>query len=345
VGAETRLRLTLATSDYDHVRELAAGQVRVDGVELVCLTLPIEEIFFRFARHREWQVSEFSLGKYCTLRARDADADTDTDGGPGALTAIPVFTSRCFRHSAIFVRPGGPVAPDDPAALRGARVGIPEWTVTATVYARALLQHEYGVHFSEINWVQGGVNQPGRVEGLAGFQLPAGVRLERVAGRALGEMLLAGDLDAIIAPHPPAAFEDGSGRIVRLFSDARGVEEDYYRRTGIFPIMHLIALRGDLHAEHPWVAMNLLKAFEEAKRHSLARTLDDNASRSPIPWAAAHAQQATALFGPDPWPYGLEPNRPTLAAFLRYAHEQGLCPRELTPEELFPPEVLSAYRI
>jgi 4,5-dihydroxyphthalate decarboxylase len=343
VGAETRLRLTLATSDYDHVRELASGEVRVDGVELVCLTLPVEEIFFRFARHREWQVSEFSLGKYCTLRARDADGGAGP--GPGSLTAIPVFTSRCFRHSAIFVRPGGSVPRDHPAALRGARVGIPEWTVTATVYARALLQHEYGVHFSEIDWVQGGVNQPGRVEGLADFKLPPGVRLERVADRALGEMLLSDELDAIIAPHPPAAAEDGSGRIVRLFTDARRVEEDYWRRTGIFPIMHLIALRGDLHAEHPWVAMNLLRAFEEAKRRSLARALDDNASRSPIPWAATHAQQTTALFGPDPWPYGLEPNRTTLTAFLRYAHEQGLCPRELAPEELFPPEVLTAYRI
>jgi len=343
VGAETRLRLTLATSDYDHVREVASGQVRVDGVELVCLTLPVEEIFFRFARHREWEVSEFSLGKYCTLRARDHGHGQAQ--GPESLTAIPVFTSRCFRHSAIFVRPGGPVPLDDPAALRGARVGIPEWTVTATVYARAVLQHEYGVHFSEINWVQGGVNQPGRVEGLADFELPAGVRLERVGDRALGEMLLAGDLDAIIAPHPPAAFEDGSGRIVRLFTDARGVEEAYYRRTGIFPIMHLIALRSGLHAEHPWVAMNLLKAFDEAKRRSLARTLDDNASRSPIPWAAAHAQQTAALFGADPWPYGLEPNRTTLEAFLHYAHEQGLCPHKLIPEELFPPEVLTAYRI
>jgi 4,5-dihydroxyphthalate decarboxylase len=339
VRANPRLRLTLAVSDYDHVRALASGEVPVEGVELVCLTLPVEEIFFRFARHREWQVSELSLGKYCTLRAREERLDGE------ALTAIPVFTSRCFRHSAIFVRPDGPVPRDDPAALRGARVGIPEWTVTATVYARALLQHEYGVHFREIHWVQGGVNQPGRVEGVAGFEPPAGVRLERVADRALGDLLLEGELDALIAPHPPAAFLDGSGRIVRLFTDPRKVEEDYYRRTGIFPIMHLVALRGDLHAEHPWVAMNLLTAFEEAKRRSLRRALDDNASRVPIPWAAAHAQETTALFGSDPWPYGLGPNRVTLAAFLHYAYEQGLCARALSPEELFPPEVLSSYRI
>ncbi len=328
-----RLRLTLAASDYDHVRDLASGEVGVDGVDLVCLTLPVEEVFFRFARNREWEISEFSLGKYCTLRARD----------PAAVTAIPVFTSRCFRHSAIFVRPDGPVG--DPAALRGARVGIPEWTVTATVYARALLQEEYGVHFKEVHWVQGGVNQPGRVEGLRDFELPPGVQLEHVADRALGDMLIEGDLDAIIAPHPPAAFEDRSGRIVRLLPDFRTAEEDYFRRTGIFPIMHLVVLRGDLHAEHPWVAMSLLKAFDEAKQRSLARAVDDNASRFPVPWAGAHAQQATALFGPDLWPYGLEPNRVTLQAFLRFAHDQGLCPRQLEPEELFAPEVLSAFRV
>jgi 4,5-dihydroxyphthalate decarboxylase len=326
------IRLTMALSDYDHVRDLVSGRVDVEGVDLTCLTLPVEEIFFRFVRHREWHVSELSLGKYTTLRAQ----------GDESLIAIPVFPSRCFRHSAIFVRPDGPV--DDPSALRGGRIGIPEWTVTATVYARALLHHDYGVEPADVRWIQAGTIEPGRVEGLA-VEMAPGVTVERVADRSLNDMLIAGDLDALIAPHPPDGLLDGSGQIVRLFSDTRSVEAEYHRRTGIFPIMHVVVLRADVYAEHPWVAMSLFKAFEQAKRRSIERVVDDNASRVPVPWGATHAQQIQAEFGGDLWPYGVEPNRVTLEAFLGFAHEQGLSSRRLEPEELFAPEVLSSFRV
>lgn len=331
-SARRNVRLTLAINDSDHVRDLLSGAVPVDGVDLTCLIFEPEEIFFRFSRYREWEISEMSMGKYATLRAR----------GDESIIAIPVFPSRSFRHSAIYIRPDGPV--DDPRALAGARIGIPEWSVTATVYARALLAHEYGVALQDIEWIQGGTNEPGRVEGLD-IAPPPGMTIVPERERSLTEMLLAGDIAAIIAPHSPEAFADRSGRIVRLFSDTRAVEEDYYRRTSIYPIMHVVALRADVHREYPWVAANLLKAFTAAKERSLERAIDTNVSRSPIPWAAARAAEAEQLFGRDFWPYGVEPNRATLEAFLGYVHEQGLCERRLEPEELFAPETLSSFRV
>jgi 4,5-dihydroxyphthalate decarboxylase len=326
------VRLTLAINDSDQVRDLLSGAVPVDGIDLTTLIFEAEEIFFRFSHHREWEVSELSMAKYATLRAR----------GDESMIAIPVFPSRSFRHSAIYIRPNGPR--DDPGALAGARIGIPEWSVTATVYARALLQHEYGISLRDVRWVQGGTNEPGRVEGLE-LDPPAGMTIEAERDRSLTDLLLAGEIEAIIAPHSPAAFSDRSGEIVRLFSDTRAVEEDYFRRTGIYPIMHVVVLRADVHREYPWAAANLLKAFTAAKDRSLARAIDTNVPRSPIPWAAARATAAEQLFGEDLWPYGVDANRVTLEAFLRYMHEQGLCGRRLEPEDLFAPETLTSFRV
>jgi 4,5-dihydroxyphthalate decarboxylase len=321
LSGRDNVRLTLAINEYDHVRDLVAGLVPVQGVDLTCLSLPVEEIFYRFTRFREWDVSELSLAKYCALRSR----------GDDSLYGLPVFTSRVFRHSAFFVRAGGPI--DDPRALR--RIGIPEWTVTATVYGRAILEHEYGVGLRDVTWVQGGVNEPGRIETLD-VDLPEGVRIRREPERSLQDLLLAGELDAILAPHPPAAF--GSGTVVRLFSDARAEETAYFQRTGVFPIMHLIALRADVHQAHPWIAQNLVTAFALARDRSVARALDPNVSHFPMPWplppSAAYA-----------WPYGVEPNRTTLSAFLRFAHEQGVCARTLEPEDLFAEPVRTSFRV
>jgi 4,5-dihydroxyphthalate decarboxylase len=328
----SRVALTLAMSDYDHVRDLAAGVVRAEGIDLTWLTLTIEEIFYRFTRFREWDVSEMSMAKYAALTA----------AGDGALTAIPVFPSRVFRHSAIYVRRGaGVTAPVD---LAGRRVGVPEWAQTAGIYTRGALVHQYGLRLEDVEWVQAGVNEPGRTEKVA-LALPPGVRLTPVADRTLDGMLRAGELDAAISAHPPASFSAGHPAVARLFPDPVPVETEYWRKTGVFPIMHVVAIRRDVFDRHPWIAMNLCTAFEEAKRRSVARTLDVTAARFPVPWGYAHAAAARALFGGDPFPYGVEANRPTLEAFLGFAHEQGVCRRRLAVEELFPREVRSRFRV
>ncbi|GAA4236219.1 ABC transporter substrate-binding protein [Actinomadura meridiana] len=332
-GERPRIHASLAVNDYEHVRDLCTGVVDVTGVALTVLNHPVEEIFFRFARHREWDVSELSMAKYCALRG----------SGDDTLTAVPVFPSRLFRHSAIFIRADGPA--DDPAALRGGRIGVPEWTQTATVYARALLEDEYGVSLEGVTWVQAGTNEPGRIEGVP-VAVPDGVRLERRPDATLNDLLIDGELDAVIAAHPPREIERRGPRLRGLFTDPRAAERAYYERTGIFPIMHVIALRAELHARHPWIAMNLLTAFERAKRNSLERAFETNASRFPVPWQAAHAEDVRALFGGDDiWPYGIDANRPTLEAFTRMCHRQGITPRALTVEELFAPEVRDHFRI
>src|SRR3981081_2273642 len=207
----------MAISRYDHVRDLTSGTVRAEGIDLTTLNLPVEEIFYRFLHHREWHVSELSLAKYVALRA----------AGDESICAIPVFPSRVCRHSSIFVRPDGP---RQPAQLAGARIGVPEWAQTASVYTRSLLMHEWGVPLTDVHWVQAGVNQPGRREKVE-LHLPPGVTLSSVTDRSLDEMLHAGDLDAVFPAPPPASFERGDPGIVRLFADHEpGEREDGARR-------------------------------------------------------------------------------------------------------------------
>jgi 4,5-dihydroxyphthalate decarboxylase len=327
-----QLRLTLALNESDHVRDLVHGLVPVQGVELNSLSLPVEEIFFRFTHFAEWDISELSLAKYSSLRA----------AGDESFVAIPVFTSRVFRHSAIFVRGDGSIT--EASQLRGRRIGIPEWTQTATVYARGLLAHDYGVPLAEVEWVQAGTNEPGRVEGIT-VTVPEGVLITQVRDRTLNDMLVEGEIDALIAAHPPLEVTRETGKITRLFADFAERESTYYRETGVFPIMHVVAIRRDVYERDRWVAMELFKAFEEAKRRSLVRMVDPNAPFTPVPWAWAHAQRVREQFGDDFWPYGIEPNRRTLETFLDYAHEQRVCERRLTPEELFVDEVQASFRI
>jgi 4,5-dihydroxyphthalate decarboxylase len=221
---------------------------------------------------------------------------------------------------------------------------VPEWAQTAAVYTRSLLVHEWGIQLRDVNWVQAGVNQPGRQEKVQ-LHLPEGVTLSREPERSLDEMLHAGDLDAVFSAHPPASFERGDPGITRLFPDYEPVEREYVTRTGIFPIMHVVVIRSDVLERDPWVAQNLFTAFVAAKDASLARLSEMTASRFPLPWVPERLAEIRALIGPDPWPYGVEANRVTLDAFARYAHEQGVAARRLEPEELFAPQVLGHYRV
>jgi 4,5-dihydroxyphthalate decarboxylase len=324
-----KVALTLAIGDYEHTRDLASGRVPVQGATLNVLTLPPEEAFFRFTHFREWEVSEMSMGKYVSLRSQDDES----------IAAIPVFPSRVFRHSMIYVRQGGGL--DRPEQLKGKRIGVPEWAQTAVIYARGYLAKQAGVPLDSVDWVQAGVNEAGRVEKVK-LKLPDGVRLKPEPGRSLNDMLLAGDLDAVLSARPPKNFGNG---IQRLFTDYEEAEEMYFRETGIFPVMHVIVIKADMLGRHPWLAMNLYKAFEEAKRRSIERLSDITASHAPLAWLGPYVERMKALFGEDFWPYGLEKNRKTLQAFVDFAFDQGVCHRRLALEELFPKQVLTSFKV
>jgi 4,5-dihydroxyphthalate decarboxylase len=310
-----KLPLSLAISPYDHARDL-----RPQGIDLTVLDLPIEEIFYRFTQFREWDVSEMSFGKVVSLMSRPRPD----------IIAIPVFPSRVFRHSAIYTKL------KSPKDLEGKRVGIPEWAQTAGIYVRGLLQHEYGVDLRRIDWIQAGVHQPGREEKVE-LKLPAGIRVTPQPAKTLAGMLASGELDAAISARDPGG--------PRMFSDYRGLELDYFKKTRIFPIMHVIALRREAYERDRWIAMNLFKAFEDAKRLSQARITEIGLSHIPMPWLAEHARRWRETAGEDFWPYGIEPNRPTLEAFVQYAFEQGVATRRLELEELFAPETLARAKI
>lgn len=326
----SRLTVTLGISDYDHVRDLLDGQVRADAIDLIPTVLPVEEIFHRFIKFREWDVAEMSFAKYISLVSQ---------GGDG-LTAIPVFPSRVFRHSSFYVRAGSGL--ERPEQLRGRRVGVPEWAQTAAIYSRGYITGTVGIPLQEIEWVQAGVNDAGRAEKVE-VKLPEGVRLARRPDRSLNDLLLAGEIDAVLSARPPRGLRDGS--IVRLFQDTVREERAWFDKTGIFPIMHVVAMRRELFDRHPWVATNLLKAFTEAKDRSLERALDVTCSHFPLPWISDTAHAARALLGQDFWPYGLEPNRTTLQAFANFAYEQGVCHRQVALEELFPLQVQSSVKV
>ena len=283
--------LTIAMRPYDHVRGVLDGRIPVPGVRLTHLDLPMPEINARFAAGREWELSEFGLGKYTALRSR----------GDDGIIAVPVFPHRAFRQGSIYVRSDSPVR--DPRELAGRSVGVPEWAQTAAVYARGLLVEQYGLDLAQIAWVHAGVDEPGRSEKVA-LRLPPGVRCEPRPDRSLNGMLLAGEIDAAISAEAPAGVRSGALRT--LLDDPAAAETAYFEATGVFPIMHLIAIRRDVHDAHPWIAARLVAAFEAARR-----------GHDGVP------------------PYGLEANRRTLDAFLRCAHEQGVAERRMQPEELF----------
>ena len=317
-----KLPLSLALSPYDHVRDL-----RAEGLDLNVQTPHLEEIFFRFTRFREWDASEMSFGKTLSILANDAAPD---------IVALPVFVSRVFRHSSIYVGPASISSVKSPKDLEGKRVGVPEWAQTASIYTRGFLQHEYGVDLKKIDWVQAGVRQAGRIEKVP-LHLPPGLRLTPVRDKSLTEMLASGELDAVLSAR------EIPGR--RLFEDYPPLELAYFRKTRIFPIMHLVVVRRDVYERNRWVARNLYKGFEEAKNASLERMVELGLSHFPLPWLAQHALQWREEMGTDFWPYGLDANRPTLEAFVQFGFEQGICKRKLSVDEMFAPETRESFKI
>ncbi len=328
-----KIDITISTWDYDRVRALIDGRVEVEGCRLNYIPLGPEECFHRAHFHQEFEVSEIGCSHYLNA----------VSIGERSYVAVPVFLSRTFRHSAIYVRSDRGI--EAPADLKGRRVGVPEYQMTAAIWVRGMLKDEYGVDYADINWVEGGLEQWGRKSKVA-LTLPAGFPLEQSPeGRSLNEMLAEGDLDAVVTARAPSCFISGNAGIRRLFEDFKAAEKEYFRRTGIFPIMHCLGIRADIDARHPWLAVSLLKAFQEAKTLAERDLAEVAALKVGLPWLAQELAETKAVMGEDFWSYGVAPNRGTLEAMVRYASEQGVAARALDVDELFVPSTLNPTRV
>jgi 4,5-dihydroxyphthalate decarboxylase len=328
-----KLPLTVACWDYDRTRALLDGRVAIEGCDANLLTLPVEETFLRALRSQEFDVAELSFSSYTVLRAR----------GDAPYVAIPVFLSRMFRHSCIYIRTDKGIR--TPADLAGRVVGVPEYQLTALVWARGLLQDEHGVAPSALRWRTGGVEEPGRHEKIA-LSLASDIDIAPIpAEETLSQWLIDGRIDAIICPRAPRLFTEGAPNVGRLFPDFREAERDYYARTGIFPIMHVVGIRAGLVEQHPWLAASVFKAFAQAKRHAEAELGEVAALKVTLPWLAAEYAETVKLMGRDYWRYGVAGNERVIDTFLRYHHEQGLSQRRLTIPELFAPSTLEQVKL
>lgn len=327
------LKLTLACWGYDRTRALADGRVRPDGIELNYLTLPVEETFFRMLRHEEFDAAEMSLSSYVLSLV----------GGERRFVAIPVFPSRMFRHSCIYVHAGSGIR--SPKDLIGRRIGTPEYQMTAAVWIRGILADDHGLPVTSAVYLTGGEEEPGRHEKLA-LDLPAAIRVERIGpDQTLSSMLARGDIDALYTARTPSTFRSNPGTVRRLFEDFPAVEREYFRRTGIFPIMHTVVIRRRVYERDPWIAQSLCKAFSAAQREAYADLGETAALKTMLPWLTAHLEETRREMGDEFWPYGIERNRAALATFLRYSHEQGLARQVWNPAELFATETLESFKI
>ncbi|MFA9431908.1 ABC transporter substrate-binding protein [Egicoccus sp. AB-alg2] len=327
------LPLTFACGDYDRTRALEEGTVRASGISLNYLRLPVEETFFRMMRHQEFDVAEMSFSSYVVSLQRDDPP----------FVALPVYTSRMFRHGGIFVRSDAGI--EQPEDLVGKTVGSPEFQLSACVWIRGILAEHHGLPVDSVRYRTGGQEKPGRIE-KAALDLPPEIEVEPIApGQTLSRMLVEGEIDAIYSPRIPSPFTEGDPRVRRLFPDVIAAETKYFGKTGIFPIMHVVAIRREVYETNRWIAQSLMKAFSEAKERAYRRFDDSSALPFTLPWMTLQFEEARRRLGDDFWSYGLQDNWDDLDAFLRYHHEQGLSKRRVTPEELFAPEALESFVI
>jgi 4,5-dihydroxyphthalate decarboxylase len=327
-----KLNLSVAVGDYDRTRPLLDGSVRIDGVDPVYMTLVPEEIFFRAFRTVEFDVSELSMSSFTVKTALD----------DCPYVGLPVFVSRAFRHTSIYVRTDRIRSPGD---LKGKKVGLPEYQLTACVWARAILEDDHGVKPSDIHWIRGGIEEPGRPEKI-NIKLPPGVRLENAPdGVTISEMLANGEIDGFIAPRPPAAAVRHHPHIGWLFPDPTAAAKDYFKRTGIFPVMHIVGVRRALADRHPWLPAAVYKAFEQAKAVAMAKLSDTSATKVTLPFVEEQLRTARELMGEDFWSYGVAPNREVLEHFLHRHHAEGLSRRLVSVEEMFHPGTLESFKL
>jgi 4,5-dihydroxyphthalate decarboxylase len=326
-----KLNLSIAVRDYDRTRPLSDGLVQIDGVDPVFMALDPEEIFFRAFRHAEFDICELSMSSFTVKTAQ----------GNCPYIGVPAFVSRAFRHTAIYVRTD---RIQKPADLKGRKIGVPEYQLTANVWARAILEDDHGVKPSDIQWIRGGLEEAGRPEKIP-ITLPKDVRLENAPdGRTLSSMLEAGEIDGFIGPRVPPGF-GRNPNIGWLFVDPVAAAKDYFKRTGIFPIMHLVGVRRELAEQHPWLPGAVFKAFEQSKRIALEKLADTSSTKVTLPFVEERLIEARTLMGEDFWSYGVASNRTTLETFLRHHHSQGLSSRLVAVEEMFHPGTLETFKL
>jgi 4,5-dihydroxyphthalate decarboxylase len=329
----SKLKLNLACWNYDRTRALADRSVQPEGIDLNFLELPVEETFFRMLRYREFEVAELSLSSYAM--------SLFTEQQP--FIAIPVFPSRFFRHSCVYVNADANI--QTPKDLIGKRIGTPEYQMTAPVWIRGILSDHYNVPVDSVTYHTGGEEEPGRLEKMQ-LNLPSHIKVQPIgATRTLSQMLAVGEIDALHTARMPSTFSLQGGSVRRLFPNYRDVEQEYFRKTRIFPIMHTIAIRRDVYERNRWIAQSLYKSFVEAQRRTYEDLYMTAALKAMLPWLTSHVEETRALMGEDFWAYGIDANRTALATFLRYHHEQGLSKRLLEPEELFAPETMLSFKI
>ncbi len=310
---------------------LLDGAVQIDGVNPVFMTLSPEEIFFRAFRGQEFDICELSMSSSTVQMAK----------GTLPYVGVPVFLSRAFRHTSIYVRTDRIQKPSD---LKGKKIGLPEYQLTANVWARAVLQDDFGVAPSDVTWVRGGIEHPGRPEKIK-LDLPADVKLENAPeGTTISSLLAAGEIDGYIAPRAPAV-PAGTPNIGWLFPDPTEAAKDYYRRTRIFPIMHMLGVRRELAEQHPWLPGAVYKAFDQSKTLALEHLSETSATKITLPFVEERLKEARELMGQDFWSYGVAPNRHVLEAFFKHHHQQGLSARQVGTEEMFHPGTLESFKL
>jgi len=328
-----RLQLSVAIGPYDRMMPLVLGEVSIDAVDAHCMLLEPEEIFFRAMRQEAFDICELSLSSYAMRVAR----------GDSPYVAVPVFPSRAFRHTCVVVRTDRGI--ERPEDLKGKRIGLPEWQLTANVWARAILAEEHGVDPADIDWVRGGYETPGRIEKLP-VALPPGVKVaDAPPGATISGMLAAGELDGVMGPRAPSCFERGEPGFRWLWADPTAAALDWYAKTRIYPVMHVLGIRRSLVAAHPWLPVAVQKAFERSKAVALARLTDTSATKVTLPFVEEGLRRARQMMGEDFFSYGLAANRHVFTWFLRHHHAQGLSARLLEPEELFHQSTLEGHKV
>ena len=318
--------------NYDRTRGLMDGHIQPDGIDLNYLNMEVEETFFRMLRNREFDVAEMSLSSYSVSLFRDSP-----------FIAIPIFPSRFFRHSCIYVNANSGIktAKD----LIGKKIGNPEYQMTAPVWIRGVLSDEYGVPVDSVTYYTGGEEEPNRDEKLK-LDLPSNIKVQSIGPtQTLAQMLATGEIDALYTARMPSTFRTQPDKVKRLFENFVPVEQEYFTRTGIFPIMHTVVIRRDIYEKNRWVAQSLYKAFAEAQQETYKDLYETAALKTMLPFLTAHVEETRRVMGDDFWPYGFQKNEKTLETFLRYHFEQGLSKKLLTPKELFAPETLESFKI